>query len=513
MSNFRTFRLNLKAAHFPLTSYHFGRSVIVRNPDDTDYIVTDGYTGTAANYEMGIPQPLYMHNVLPVSHGLQSVGYKQEIAAASQSYKFDRALVLRTKSEQQHLFSPAQGIAYLAQDSTGWLQTGNADIPRKGGFVTKAYVAGRTFVHYENQQLTEYISQSRALKPVELTAVRASSFKGICYSNNYLIGYTDDTVFWSSPLDPLDFEPSLSSGAGSTKIAAARGKITCVLPINDGFVVYTTANAVAVVWSGQTQLPWVFREIPAASGTTNPEQATYDSNYENHFVWSTSGLQAVTRSQAILFAPEVSDFLSSGLIEDYTGGESDDGLVYCCKPSEMQIKLACIGARYLAISYGHNALTHCLVYDLGLKRWGKLRISHVDCFEYAAPSSDGALAKKSFGFLQADGTVLTVNMLECKEDLDSVLIMGRIQHNRNKLFTLNASEIDSFGALSNVQLTIGTTFNGTDQVVKTKPYLHAGSNRTIKHLCRVTGLTHTLTLKGSFNLASWQLSGQSDYDR
>ncbi len=513
MSNKRTFRLNLKAAHFPLSSPTFGRSVIVRSPDDTDYVVTDGYTGTAANYEMGIPQPLYMHNVMPVAHGLQSCGYQQEIAGINGNYEFDRALVLRTNYEEQHLLVPAKGLNYIAQTKNNWTLSGNPNNPRKGGFVTKAYVSARTFVMYDNQELSEYYSQSKALKPIQLNAIDASTFKGICASNNYLLGYTDDTLYWSSPIDPLEFEPSLSTGAGSTKISAVRGKITCVLPIHDGFVIYTTANAVAGRWSGNTQLPWIFREIPAASGVLNPEHVTYDSNYENHFAWTTSGLQAITPTQAAIFAPEVSDFLASGTVEDYTGCAENDGLVSCCNPEALQIKLAAIGARYVAISYGHNALTHAIVYDIGLKRWGKLRITHQDCFEYAEPGKQGAKFQHSFGFLKADGEVVTVLQQDCRDDLDAVLIFGRVQHNRNKLFTLQASEIDSLGALTKLQLTVGTTFNGTDQVMRTSPFLFAGSNLMVKHLMKVTGLTHTLTLRGTFNLASWQLTGYSDFNR
>ena len=63
-------RLNLKKAAFPMLSSELGRTVLVPNSKEAS-------TGEDANE----PEILYMHNVMPTSRGLQSVGFKDIIPA------------------------------------------------------------------------------------------------------------------------------------------------------------------------------------------------------------------------------------------------------------------------------------------------------------------------------------------------------------------------------------------------------------------------------------------------
>ena len=106
-----TYRLNLEAAQFPLLSYYFGPSVVIRTKSDNDYIVTDAYTGNAiANAEVGIAQPLYMHNVMPSSYGYESVGYRTEVrpaAGLAATGAYNRITLLRNRAEQRHYMSTA----------------------------------------------------------------------------------------------------------------------------------------------------------------------------------------------------------------------------------------------------------------------------------------------------------------------------------------------------------------------------------------------------------------------
>ena len=72
-------RLHVKTAHIPTLSSHVGSNLAVRSRSDSDYIITDAYTGTAANEEIGISQIAYAHNVLPANFGVKSVGYEQRV--------------------------------------------------------------------------------------------------------------------------------------------------------------------------------------------------------------------------------------------------------------------------------------------------------------------------------------------------------------------------------------------------------------------------------------------------
>jgi hypothetical protein len=532
----REFRCNIEAAHFPLLSSYFGRSVAVRSPDDGDYIVTDSFSGTAANDEIGIAQPIYMHNVLPVSHGLQSVGYKVELDNSMlDNTDFDQAIILRTRNEQQHILAPAAGRNYVNKFGTNW----NTGVPsaaiKLGGIVTKAYVSQRTFICYERNGIFEYDPTTGVLNPVLLNGVTDTDFDGICYSNNFLIAYTSDTVFWSSTLDPLDFQPSLSNGASSSKLTFVRGAIVAVLPIHNGFVIYTTRNAVSAYWSGELQAPWVFREIPGAAGITSTEHVSHDSNYGAHFAWTNSGFMQISKEAGVVSFPEITDFLTCGRLEEYiddvnhkgkgtaefastamasetqvrfnSGGEN---LAVWKYTTPLKIKMAFIGSRFICISYGmNNQLTHILVYDLALKRWGKLRASHVDVFEYHNPVAEIATTvKHSFGLLRADGTILTVDFAHDVLSPDSVLLFGRIQHSRSAMTTMLSASFDGI-IYKSTKARFIPSFDGATSLPDYYPVCVIHNNNTLKVAGRLTAKSFMLKLAGSFSISNLQVQVES----
>lgn len=532
----REFRCNIEAAHFPLLSSYFGRSVAIRSPDDGDYIVTDSFSGTAANDEIGIAQPIYMHNVMPVSHGLQAVGYKTELDESLGNNKdFDQAIVLRTRNEQQHLLSPAGGRNYVNKSGASWETSVSPTGMKLGGIVTKAYVSQRTFICYQRNGVYEYEPINGTLNAVVFNGATTTDFDGICYSNNFLIAYTSDTVFWSSTLDPLNFQPSLSNGAGSSKLTFARGAIVAVLPIHNGFVIYTTRNAISAYWSGDLQAPWIFREIPGASGITDTEHVSHDSNYGAHFAWTNSGFMQISKEGGLVSFPEITDFLTCGRLEDYiddvnptgkgtpefaspvmasetqlrfnSGGEN---LAIWKYTTPLRIKLSFIGSRYICISYGMlNKLTHVLVYDLALKRWGKLRVSHVDIFEYHSPAEELALTvKHSFGVLKADGTILTVDFAHDTACTDSVLLFGRIQHSRSAMTTMLSASFDGI-IYKYTKARFMPSFDGATSLPDYYPVCVIHNNNTLKVAGRFTAKSFMLKLAGGFSISNLQVQVES----
>lgn len=522
----RTFRCNLKAANFPLLTSYFGRSVAVRAPDDSDYISSDSFTGTAANDEIGIAQVIYCHNIMPNSHGVQSVGYSVELDnSLSNLSNFDQALILRSKSEQTHILSPASGVNYINSGGSVWSAQASQDAIKLGGPVTKAYVAQRCFICYKNNGVLEYDSLNKVLNPVTITGVSDNEFDGICYSNNFLIAYTTDTVYWSSVLDPLDFTPSLSTGASSAKQMFARGAIVSVLPIHNGFVIYTTANAISAFWTGDLANPWIFREIPGSAGINNPEHVSYDSNYGTHFAWTSSGLMQITKEGGLLAFPQVTDFLTCGSLEDYVGfqdscvvnvdnqlqfAELKSDLARSCYINPLKIKISFIGSRFLAISYGtNNQLTHILVYDLSLKRWGKLRVSHVDVFQYQLPTAELPNGvKETFGILQANGTILTVDFSNNASCPDSVILFGRVKHSRANYTSLYSTTIDGILTASTKIEWIPSPDGASLLPAYTPMVIHHNKN-TLKVSGRKTSNSFVVKILGTFNLSSLEFNCES----
>ena len=528
----RTFRCNIKAAHFPLLSSYLGRSVASRSPEDSDYVVTDAYSGAAANDDIGLAQPIYMHNVMPVSHGLQSVGYATELDNSLSPYtNFDQVLVLRTANEHPHLFVPGAGVNYINSTGEDWVAQNPQSATKLGGHVTKAYSYQRSFVCYKRNGIFEYNSITKTLDPVVLAGVNANQIDGICYSNNFLILYTDDTVYWSSVLDPTDFVPSISTGSSSEKLIFARGAIVNVLPIHNGFVVYTTHNAISAYWTGDLTSPWVFREIAGSAGITNPEHVSHDSNYAAHFAWTTSGFMQLNKEGGVATFPEVTDFLTCGMLEEYIGdvdgfakgvkeragflvAQTAQPLNSCANILERQtyevplrIKVAFIGSRYVAISYGKTTkLSHILVYDLALRRWGKLRIKHSDVFQYTNPSKQLSFGvRESFGVLQDNGNILTVDFSHDAQVTDAVLLFGRIQHGRNQVCTLMATEVDGILA-TNIKLDWIPSFDGATMLPAVTPLPVISNANMLKVAGRHTALNFVARLVGGFSLSSLQVS-------
>jgi hypothetical protein len=536
-----TYRLNVEAANFPLLSYWFGPSVVLRSNRDSDYVVTDSYTGNEiANKEIGICQPWYMHNVMPTSYGYESIGFRQEVAAppnlASRSY--NRVIMLRNAAESRHylgLTSKGRSLLFSAKNS--WMTTanpGNAQNPNAPA--TVAYLSGKTYVAFENEGVYEYDTASRTMQPVLLSGLNAGAIKGITSSSNFLIAYDSKTVYWSDALDPLSFTPSLQSTASSSNPQTLRGAITVCLPIANGFIVYTTHNAVAALWTGNIISPWTFREIPNSAGVTNAEHVSSESNYGQHFAWTTSGLQIVEPRGAESFEPGITDYIAKRYFEQWTGVALEGSRIksfsgraaeswptaeaWNCKyqydgvlskfphKSTPRVKVSYVGSRFLAISIGTPVnLRVMLVYDIAYRRWGKLMLDHTDVFEYSEPGGAAPEALRSFGILQADGTIKTLDRDVEKMHIDSVFIFGRVTVERNQDTEVEKVSLAT-GPYDDFDLTLlhGTEARtiGSGQRVQPTSFVR-GDLAANFYPTRVVAKEHALMLRGKFQLSGLEL--------
>jgi hypothetical protein len=505
---------------------------MTRSPEDSNYIITNAYSGAQADRDIGIPMPVYMHNVMPTTEGLSSIGYKQVAAPFSQTANdFDQAFILRTWDDSRYVFVPANGAAYIYDPSTSqWLKTG--DPAHKRGVVTKAYLHKNTYICYQCEGVFRFDSAAGGFVPVNLVGLDPTFIEGITYANNYLIAFTRDTIYWCGEPDHEDFTPSLATTAGSEMPNPIRGTIVCCLPISDGFIIYTTVNAVVARYSGNVRFPFQFTEIAGSGGIQHPSHVTSDSNSDTHYAWTSNGMMAIakgdTRAQGIF--PEITDFLTGHLLEDYIGptgkmassniskqwssesqswgdyplGPNNLEIFYHEKP--LQVKLTMIANRWLAISYGlGDSLNWVIVYDALLKRWGKLRIPHVDCFELSITRQAVAEteANHAFAFLQADGTILVADFEGRATANDAVLIFGRLQHTRGKVITLHSMEIEN-GRPGEMVLSILTSLDGRNWLPDQFPLPQIQTKSLTKWLMRTTGINHCFKLTGSFDIVTIQ---------
>lgn len=523
-------RFNLKSSKFPLLSAFFGPSVAIRSNGDTDYVVTDAYSGTSANDELGIAQPVYMHNVIPVSHGFQSVDYTTELdnSCAGQT-GFDTLIPLKDFNGLNHMLAPANGANYVSRNGDAWSSALLPGDTRLSGEVSFAYIRQQTYVCYRNLGIFRYDPISGTLQQLNLIGLNSDEVAGITAAYGMLIAWTDDTIYRSSFENPEDFTPSLRTGSGSQQVNYVRGNIVACLPYTSGFIIYSTENAIYARGTNDLAYPFDMEEVKGSSGIISASHVASDTTFGIHYAWTKAGMQTITGDSARLLFPEVTDFLTCGYIEDYINNFDDESRIgsqlnrtgidifhegdYCECPNNLvmrpydlplEIKVNVVATRYLAISYGIGELTHILLWDLGLARFGKLRIPHVDVFTYIEPETSGKdTARESFGLLQKNGTIRKLNMKMSQPATDTVFMFGRISLNRAGRTILDEFDLSGFFDPSG-QLTANVILSIDGSTMLEDIYLlpvHSTKfNR--QYDSRLTAENHIIKLMGTFSLAS-----------
>jgi len=522
--SYETFTAILNAAEFPFVSDFFQRPIVIPGLDQPPRL-PKGYTGTFESANPELAQHYYCQNILPTSEGIQSVGYRQVIPAAPiPATDFDQVIVVRDADENNFLWAPARGKNYIYRaDMPDWVSTNPfAGWPANKTIVSRAYVNGRTFVQYEKHDMFEYDSTLNQINPVTLTGINAADIDVIGASNNYLIAVVGITVNWSSLIDNTDFVPSIQTGAGAAIPQDMKGVARAVVPISGGFVIYTTKNAVVALYTNNARAPFVFREISNAGGVPSPEQVSLEASLGYHYSWTTHGLQKISVTTAEVLSNAAMDFLAGRIWEEFNLATLQ--LTIERLNVDLQVKISYISGRYLVISYGKptdtapQTYTHALVYDLGLKRWGKLRVDHVDCFVYPYPNLPGEItnppAKQSVGFLKTNGQIDLLVMDYRERQDQGVLLLGRYQLVRQKMATYQSVELEGEHQAypSQVYLIIsadGKTNDAPNQLIE----LSAGADRRVvkygapapgvgSHGAPRTGVNLSLLTIGTFELST-----------
>lgn len=525
-------RCNLAATIFPFASPLSGRTIIVPQYDQNyeKTLVSSADT----DKDKGIPQALYMHNVMPQSHGYQAIGYDTYIPAMSGNpTDFDQIFPIQDPTLARCLFVPAGGKNYIYDAVVGhWASVSPiANLPATV-VVTVSLVQGQSYIFYARNNCYKYNITTKLLDTVALLGLTVANLNGLVAANGYLIAYNDTNVSWSSQSNPLDFVPSLATGAGGGSVNEIKGKIICCLPIANGFIVYCEKNIVAARYTGNARFPYNFRELPGSGGIASPEQVSWQSNLAEHYAWTTAGLQKITIDTCMNLVPEVTDFLSMLLFEDFD--EDTRTFTELLLSTPLSIKIAAVAGRYLSISYGVSAtdFTHALMFDLTLKRWGKLKINHRDCFQWNAPNLYGELTydqllmtydglgqlttyddlsssinspeyvRKTVCYLQQDGTVKAVNFDFSQTAANGVLMIGKFQFQRNRFIEHQQTDIENINEGLGFSYLLMPTLDGktfepmvVPKLVRNKPY----SKRYGKKL---SGQNVTAVFLGAFNLTS-----------
>lgn len=537
-----TYSANLAADDFPLLSQLQSRTVIVGKIDQ-DYEL-EVNSSQKLQKERRLPQAYYAHDVMPSGQGYQSIGYLPKIAKHPTATDFKGAFVLRDPSENKTLYSPAAGRNYVWDRNFNEWRSINPISAVETNLVTVAYLNGETYIFYEKTGCFKYNKATQLFDSVVLIGLVVANINGICAAQGFLLAWDDlNFIYRSQPASPLNFTPDSALGSGAGIPEDIRGKIVVVLPIANGYIVYTTANMVAAVFQTNIRYPFNYKEISGSSGIVSPDHVSWRDNVGDHYAWTIAGLQKVNKSQAIPIFPEVTDFLIAKIFEDYN--TTTDLFEVTKLTAQLNVQVTVVGSRYVVISYGitDSLFTHAIVYDLAFKRFGKVKINHIACFTYVVPNLSGDITwdmldglswddlgdttwmdletqlrteetpKEILGFLGINGLVSIVNFDLIQINNMGVVVFGKYQYVRERLLTLDSVDLENIDVGANFLLTHLVSIDGKSTTFKNNLFLKLSvdglrSYNTIRP--QNTGKNHTLIGKGTFNLTSMELKFHTD---
>ena len=493
------FRLKLSSASFPLVSELQGRTIVIPQNDLEKPVPT----ANGLDFNSTVPEIYYGHNIIPTAQGYQTVAYKTVATPPADTDNFfTRVLIIRDNlGNKAYLGITSSGRNYILKEYlSGWIRLADIATSPANTLVTVAHVNGVSYIYYQGVGCYTYDFAMDTLNAQVLTGLTATDILGLVGSSGYLVAFSKTQVVWSSEIIPTDFTPSLITGAGGGSVQDLRGAITVVIPYKFGFVIYSQYNIVVGIYSGNARYPFNLKEVVGSGGMSSPNYADIDPVSGDHYAWTTSGLQLVTAQVTNAVFPDITDFLAGSYFEDFSETTSTFSTQFLSAP--MAKDVSSIADRYLVLSYGVSSLTHALLYDTALKRMGKLKINHVDCFDYLLLGTDAIDApRNSVAFLQADGTIKVASFAMNAPYSSGVLILGKYQLERVHTCTLVSLDLENIRADVNFTCTDLYTLDGktTTAVAGT---LAESSGMYRQYTWRQPGVNHSLLFMGGFNLVS-----------
>lgn len=519
-------RLDLTAAAFPMLMRWAGRTVLQANAPE-------------GNPQLQQPQMLYCHNVLPTQAGLKSVSYHDIVASHATNTKFSRIFTVSDINLNKALVAVTTDSKIFILTSTGLTWLDITPVGWAGGdAVTCASANGVYYLYLSKFGLYSVGITVPGLTHTAPAGITEANILGVFSSVNYLCLYDTTTIYRSSTVNPLDFVPSLITGAGSEVPNDLAGHIVVVVQLNQGFVVYTSVNIILASYSNNTQFPWIYRSANNGAGIQDASKVSYTQDSGFHIALTYAGVLQVSPQGCQQMVPEVSDFLAARVYEYYD--PASDTFSETALSANLLTHIAIVSARYVVLSYGITSLTDAIVFDMVSKRWGKLHTTHVMCFEvevgiattagaYTAAAELGQPYTgvagvpynevvnnintapdmgRVFGFLRNDGSISLATLDYDSVTDNAVVLLGKYQAVRNAMLTLDRVEVETIPVdNTGFSIVVLPSIDGKNLLQAVAPYVEP---RTLGDLyvglCRIVGKNHVVVVKGSFNLTTVEIT-------
>ena len=521
-------RITLDSANVPMLSTASGPTVVYVKEGMAK--LRQEVKPTEAPWELTEPQLIFAENIMPIPRGLSSITYSSKVSGITGVTTFSKAGLYRTSNNAVGYWavtttgklytSPVTGINWTERTVGGW---------PTGWGITVVKINGNTYFYVSFFGCYKF-NDDGTISAIALTGLTPASIKGIAGAVGRLFAYSSTFLHYCSEVDIFDFTPSLVTGAGSTQIQYVRGDILLVEGTSFGLFIYSKENVVSCQETGNIAAPYLFTDVENSAGISDLELVASAPGLDAAYAFGSGGLQLVNVKTATPIFPEISDFIASKVIESYD--YSLHKIVKSLFLDRLQVKLSYICSRYFVLSYGVSSLTHMLVYDLALRRWGKLRRDHVDVFtvsealtanqfltydemvagmDMAVIPIDETKAQVSallsnletFAVMSSNGSISIVdfNVME-SSTAEAVSVFGRIQLRRGRDSSLQEVQVEGLSNANFSYVGDSVTVKGTSWIAPNELYLDNFDEYSMTgvYFGDTVGTNHALHIEGAFDL-------------
>lgn len=487
------YRATLSNAMWPQRAAHLSSTVV--SPQYESLSSRKAELPPSEERDIIAPQVYYVENALPTNYGFDSV-YFPDVDPPMEFYYPGDAVIhwARTSSSSvgQILFVlTLQGSIYIMQPNQHTWKRASIPVgysPEWGNkrYITAASMNDKIVVAVVGSgvglMLYDLATNDLIIGPLGTPGLEDVQIRGVFSTTNYLAVWDKDTIYWSAFENPLDFVPSELTGAGNGVIMAGKGAIVSCVPTTLGFIIYCEGNAIAALSTSRADEPFTLREISGSGGISHPKQVVADWNSVSHYAYTSSGLNQITNTDAKPFITELTDLLTNQVI-DYidVGGQ----LIEEIWEQGADVQVTVVKDRYLCVSYKSKLVgtyQWCFVYDLYLKRSGKLRRDHVGIFEY-------------YGNIATISVTGAINVVRFGGAGQAIVALGKYQHIRQRMIAIDSVAVDSLQS-DDCQVIVRSSLDGFDDVYSSTGYAQSRSHRTYT----LVGTNHKIIISGTFSL-------------
>lgn len=504
------YRGNLSSAVFPMTLADAGRTVI--NPQ-ADQNFDRRVDPAGEQKDAGIPQAIYLENVIPTVNGYQSVGYQARTALPAKSAGTGAVNVntvfVVADANSEAIICAREGTAgyedVISNDincSLAWQYQSGATVPT-GDTHSIAQVRGINY--WCDQTLLFTFTINAGTKQVTftdisgtVTGITVADIVAICSSYNYLIALmADGSIAWSSTTTPTDFTVSLVTGAGSeTPSGAANPKFLKEHPA--GFYLYCQNSVVFAQYTGNSRYPWKFVPVANAGGYTNSTQAFGDYHTQVQYgIDNSNKIQIISGNEAQLVAPEVTTYLERKKYKDTFDYVTN---VFARATGTLATALTFVQDRYIIISFRYvasNIYNYAFIYDVLLQRYGVLELDHLTVIANTTTVTFIPYSQAAIPY------TWSLDIYDTNSTFAGVLFLGKFQFIRDRHLQLEEIDIesaqDSAYITRNFSLLLFPSLDGKNFSTPVTLTTTATGN-LITAKTHKTALNHSLMLKGAFDV-------------